>query len=394
MSVRSVLNRIHKDFRPSVSGSEYKSLLRQRYEIIHLMLRGYFTPGEYYIYRFYEKGKTYRDMFQYISNSTLLDSVIPALNRSSWMQIHENKWLFNLYYSNFGIPITNVYGFYYNKGGYCKDGSPLCSASDLKNYILRNKPKTIVVKPVGGWQGKGILIIKQIDYLGDEKIQFSTVGGKGFDLDFLVIHMEKYQFHKKNPGVLLEEKLEQHSFFEELNPFTMNHMRVVTLLDYKDKPKLYLAGLRLGRKGRETANWEQGGLSISIDPDTGELGNGLQKPKYGNQWVERHPDSGVLFKGMSIPMWHDIKLLCEQIARLTPDLRMVGWDVVLTPNGPVVIEGNPIFTIEGVQIHSTERIRHNIKKDLHQFGISLPDDKHFGIHPGLLSKAFKRWFRI
>jgi hypothetical protein len=394
MSLISFLKRINQEFSTDVRGPIYKSYLRQRYEVLQLMIRGYFTPAEYYTYRFFEKNITYRDMLQFISNFTLLDVIIPALNLNTAMNIHENKWLFHRYYSNYKLPITDVYGFYSQYGGVCKDGTPLTCVSDLRKFFRKNQPRSLVVKPVGGWQGKGIFIIEKIEYYNNDRIDFITIGGKRFDFNFLANHIENIQLYRKNHGVLLEGKLEQHSFFEVINPSTINHIRLVTFLNNHNIPKVYFAGLRLGRKGSETANWEQGALSVSIDLETGELGRGLPKAKYGNQLLECHPDSGVRFTGLRIPFWHEILQVSERFARFTPEIRIVGWDVVLTPSGPVVIEGNPIFNLEGVQVHSNEKNRIQLIEDLRLMGIALPDEKKFTIHPGLLFKALKRWTGI
>ncbi len=382
------------EFNNKASDVTHKSVLRQKYELLYLLLERQFTPAEYYAYRFYEKDKKYGDMVKYISNSTLLDVIIPTLNKNSWMNIHDNKWLFHLYYDNFEIPITEVYGYYNYNGGLCKDGTSLSSPIDLKRFFRTMKPKNLVIKPVGGRCGKGILIFKNIEYYKNGNIEFITMADNQYNLDQVCHYIVNIQLNPKYPGVLLEKKVEQHSFFNNINPFTMNDIRIVTLMDKNNEVKIIFTGNRLGRKGSETANWARGGLSVYVDPETGVLGKGWQNPEYGGIWTEYHPDTKVKFKGQVIPMWNQIKSLSKKIATLTPELKIVGWDLVLTPTGPVVIEGNPIFNIEGVQANELRYSLDSVWEDLSEYGIRFKY-KGFSLSKAiLLYKAMKRWSRL
>ena len=56
----------------------------------------------------------------------------------------------------------------------------------------------------------------------------------------------------------------------------------------------------MGRRGNAVDNWDQGGISIGLDLRTGVLNKGIIKPKYGGQWVDVHPDSGVPFTGLQM----------------------------------------------------------------------------------------------
>jgi hypothetical protein len=44
--------------------------------------------------------------------------------------------------------------------------------------------------------------------------------------------------------------------------------------------------------------------------------------------------------GFELPNWDDAKVLTLQAHATLPDLPCVGWDVMLTPNGPRLLEGN------------------------------------------------------
>ena len=48
-------------------------------------------------------------------------------------------------------------------------------------------------------------------------------------------------------------------------------------------------------------------------------------------------------------MFNDAVNLCLEAAQIKPGLAYIGWDVAITPNGPVLIEGNILPGYDMVQ---------------------------------------------
>jgi hypothetical protein len=48
----------------------------------------------------------------------------------------------------------------------------------------------------------------------------------------------------------------------------------------------------------------------------------------------------VQFDGFPIPCFHEIENLVLETAKLEDKIQVIGWDVAITPDGPVLIEGN------------------------------------------------------
>jgi hypothetical protein len=53
-----------------------------------------------------------------------------------------------------------------------------------------------------------------------------------------------------------------------------------------------------------------------------------------------HPDSGEAFHGIKLPFRQETFSLLKGIAILFPGCEIIGWDIALTPDGPVIVEGN------------------------------------------------------
>jgi hypothetical protein len=55
-------------------------------------------------------------------------------------------------------------------------------------------------------------------------------------------------------------------------------------------------------------------------------------------------------------------------------LRSIGWDIALTPDGPVIVEGNPDWDLPMVQVHTEGLLQPDVRQQLASFGITFPDN--------------------
>lgn len=140
---------------------------------------------------------------------------------------------------------------------------------------------------------------------------------------------------------VVEECLLQHEEMKKLCPDSINTVRLVTLY-WCGKYKLLYAACRMGAgDGKPVDNVSQGGLAIGVDAESGVF-NTVAADKDGEP-VAVHPGSGIELKGFQIPYWKEILALVKNSSIKifeTAGLGYVGWDVAVTPNGPVIVEGN------------------------------------------------------
>lgn len=158
--------------------------------------------------------------------------------------------------------------------------------------------------------------------------------------------------------VILEEIVHQSEKMAIFNTSSVNTIRCITLRTKKEMLLPYCF-MKIGRDGAFVDNGGAGGILVDIDPSTGMIGtdgvdeNGIR--------YEAHPDSGVHFRGYQLPAWNEIVLMCRQMSEHISTVRMIGWDMAYTDNGWIVIEGNALTEVIGVQSTWLRGIRSDIK---------------------------------
>jgi hypothetical protein len=154
------------------------------------------------------------------------------------------------------------------------------------------------------------------------------------------VELSSDQLAKKLDGrFLFQERIQQHPEMSAPHPASVNTVRIITSFRY-GKPMVFCASARMGTGGRAVDNWSTGGLTIGIDAQTGEFqSEAFFRPGYGGR-TARHPDTGVVFKGLRVPHFQEAAQLVLQLHEYLPQIHSIGWDIAISTSGPVVIEGN------------------------------------------------------
>ena len=63
-----------------------------------------------------------------------------------------------------------------------------------------------------------------------------------------------------------------------------------------------------------------------------------------------HPDSGETIIGRTLPHWPEVKRIAVAAHEEFKTLPSIGWDIAITEDGPVIVEGNSQWGTDGVQM--------------------------------------------
>ena len=137
--------------------------------------------------------------------------------------------------------------------------------------------------------------------------------------------------------LFLEDLVIQHPDMNVLCPASVNTIRAMTFNDHGN-PRIIWMGMRIGNGVNAVDNFHAQGMGASIDMERGCLvGNAIDKD---NISYTHHPFTGVAFDGFQLPCFEEAKELVLRAAKEEDHILVVGWDIALSENGPVIIEGN------------------------------------------------------
>ena len=205
------------------------------------------------------------------------------------------------------------------------------SVKDFEKF-LKNK-KTIFAKPPTDFGGHGI-----------QKIEVKDIN------DVEKLHKELL----KKKLYLIEDGIIQHKELDKLNPYAVNSFRVVTLV--KDGKAHILANalrinvddaIAIGCSDAYMRLDESGKVCSRVIDDVANV-------------YEEHPIAKIKFSTVKVPFVKEAFDMALEAALVVPEVRYVGWDIAITENGPVMMEGNeyPSYGLVQYYLFNDEHIGH------------------------------------
>lgn len=193
------------------------------------------------------------------------------------------------------------------------------------------------IKELDGLGGNNaILLTKQNN---DLKFRHVTKGEISLE-DFLTITQKR--------SFVVQKHIENHSDIKKLSPAALSTIRIVSTRFNKDV-HILSCDLRVSCSENSVVdNFAKGGALIHVNEKTGKLDEyAFRKHK---KIMDKHPVSGIKFKNYQLPFWNESIKLVKKLHEIFPEFSSIGWDVAITENGPMIIEGNYGWGYYGTQI--------------------------------------------
>lgn len=190
-------------------------------------------------------------------------------------------------------------------------------------------------------QGKENFFAKQPVSFGGLGVKKVTLEGQ----DLKTIYDELME----SKMYLCEETITQHEDMNKLCARSVNTIRVCTLVSDTGKAHLIYALLRIGSGKTDVDNVTSGGMYTLLSKD-GEITHPAFCDKTVSYYTE-HPHNGFPLIGFKVPYFKEAIRLCLDSALVEKRIRYVGWDIAITPEGPVLVEGNSLPGYDMPQNH-------------------------------------------
>ena len=192
----------------------------------------------------------------------------------------------------------------------------------------------LFVKPATGRGGRGA---ERWDRTGPSA--FSGPSRRQLSGDALLERLVK---RSKHQSLIVQPRLRPHPDLRAITSGALPTARVLTCLDEIGEPEVVAAVLRMSfAPNRTVDNLHAGGMGAMIDVASGTLSKASNlgsDARFG--WVSAHPDSGARIEGKLLPFWEETKAAAVAAHRHFRDRVVVGWDIAILADGPILIEGN------------------------------------------------------
>ncbi len=254
-----------------------------------------------------------------------------------WECIIDDKAVFYSYCSYFGLPVPRLYAVFDKLGGWDGTGQIIGERAEWERLFENDLPQEFIVKPALGAHGLGVVLYRR------SGAGFTDLWGQTLSVSAFY---ERLQTNPKYARFLIQERVHNDPELRRLTATnSLQTARITTWITKEGAFELYLAFFKfiMGKNISDNfSSGRTGNMIANIDPETGMLGEPIAKSSdnIGFRVVPVHPVTGIDIRGTALPHWTSTLQLTERAARLFLPLRTIGWDVALTPDGPVLIEGN------------------------------------------------------
>lgn len=258
---------------------------------------GFKYQAGYYDYQEFEFYNLNNDQRKTYLTRGKNNNIIKKFNDKSSFYKFENKIVFN-----------KIFNKYLKRNWMVLDNN----FEEFEDFFKTNK--SIIVKPIDDEGGNGV----------EKFIYTDKTDCK-----------ELYNKLITNNQLLIEECIKQHKDINSLYENSVNTMRMFTF--YKNGESYFLqAVLKIGNGG-VVDNFSSGGMYTYVSNEGIVYVEAIDR---ADNIYSKHPYSGKQIVGFKVPMFDKAVNLVKECAKIVPEIAYVGWDVAISENGPVIVEGN------------------------------------------------------
>ncbi len=191
----------------------------------------------------------------------------------------------------------------------------------------------LFLKPADLYGGKGI------SALPFDADRGGWIGAKGETLTAAEVLTYSGRVQGSHPWVL-QRRLRNSAAWTRFSPGALCTVRVVTGRETPGGPVEIVGGfMRFPQGNAIVDNCSAGALSADCDCESGRLDH-VRDP--ARPWValSAHPDTKAVITGEFVPAWDRVRALALQAHAPLPHIAMIGWDIAMPGDEPVLIEMN------------------------------------------------------
>ena len=157
--------------------------------------------------------------------------------------------------------------------------------------------------------------------------------------------------HDTGQGAVVQPRIFTHPDLMPLTNGCLATLRITGCRMPDGAIELLLPTFRMPQGASVVDNFQKGNLVAPVCLQTGCLGVARSRDAHAViSTVDVHPESGERIEGTRVPFFSEALATCRRAHQLICRPPLIGWDVAITADGPVLVEGNHMFGTEVAQV--------------------------------------------
>ncbi|KKO46891.1 hypothetical protein WG68_02835 [Arsukibacterium ikkense] len=319
---------------------------------------------DYYRYQLYLHPHS-TPLYREVLGSAVEEELNQSLNKRTGVTPAWDKLLFAVICHTYDIPTARIVAVYKPQGP-IPDFIPteMHSLDQVKHFLIEYQAP-LFVKPAQSHLAKGVYYLDHYDPAADRvftKDQQSFSFAEFIDKTINVLDTVRYN---RRAGYLFQQPIVQHPLLTEFTGTEIpSGFRIIVLND-ADGARVHRVIWKLIAAGNVSDNFNKGisgNLVVYVNPITGELSDAVD-----NFWpyahrLSQHPVSGKCFKDFTLPLWQSLLTQVCRASESISSMSILHWDVILGPDGPVMIEVNDLGGSKIPQLHGIGLLDNNLRQ--------------------------------
>lgn len=333
----------------------YLRLLRRA---VRLLFVRHFSPSEVIIHGLLDPQLTDEELDFYPSREQQIE-IIQRHVPPSYYSLTGDKSVFWAYCRGQGLPTPELAAIFDLPEGHTADGLRLTSRAEWVSFFRDSLPRDFFVKPAIGMLGRGAAGFRR------QGAEFICHSGECLSAEALydwlkAAALDLYQdpslfdeylgLTRSAHKLLIQKRLFAHPELVRLTGSNgLSCARIITFVNRDSDVRIIAATAKLISNGNLTDNFKYGGTGniwSTVESATGRIlrAHGPRDQQGSLRLIRHHPVTGLELNGIELPLWQEARALALRAARAFLPQPLIGWDIGITPDGPVLIEGNARWT--------------------------------------------------
>lgn len=277
-------------------------------------VRGGGDPVDLFVWR-----RLYREAHPMPARSAAL--LLSALGDPAGHSLLSDKLALGQRLSEMGVRVPRLHAV-------CRDRHPIC----LEELNGAGAVSGLFVKPRCGSGGRNAFAVVQ--------------SGDGWQIDGVPVHPDRLIAHlahlAQGDDLLVQERLLVAESLADLSCLGRAPvLRLTTSRAPGGPPTLHSALMMIPRPGMQPRNFLSGQIYAPIDPAWGTIKGGVALDSPDTLLDCREP-GGPRISGRAVPFFAEAVETALHAMAAVPPVPAIHWDIILTSDGPVFLEGNSI----------------------------------------------------